>query len=409
TAGRSFGPVDFRPTVDALGPYLNVIREAPFRMQWINDARAEDGWWQAGRALVGTLVAAAHRLGVELRTDARVTSLNTADGAVVGLSGEDSSGDPFAVAADAVILASGGFEHSPRLLEQHFGFTFDAPMSPPWNEGDGLIMAQDVGADVSNLNGAWWTPVFHVGGEAQDHSRAFRNTNHVRALPGTILVNARGQRFVDEARSYSVVGRAMAEFDPAAANYPNRKAWLIFGGEFMPRYGVAAFGDLEMDASWSLTADSLETLGLRAGIDPNGLVRTVADWNLDMARGRDSAFHRGENYYDRYQGDQDLIDSPSASLAAIADGPYTAVRVFLGALGTKGGPRVDSHGRVLGPRQGPIPGLYAAGNVASSVMRAAYAGGGATIGPALTFGYLAGEHAAARHISSLAVAAAPTA
>lgn len=401
-AGRSFGPTDFRPTSDALGPYVGKIRDAPFRMQWINDARADEGWWQAGRALVGTLVAAAHRLGVEFRTDSRVTSLQSAEGMVVGVVGEDSSGSRFAIDADAVLLACGGFEHSQRLSEQHFGFTFDAPMSPPWNEGDGLAMALEVGADVSNLSGAWWTAVFHVDGETQDHSRAFRNTNNARALPGSILVDAKGERFVDEARSYHIVGRAMAQFDPQTATYPHRNAWLIFGRDFLPRYGATAFGDLEIDARWVHVEDSLDALAQRVGIDPDGLVRTVSLWNADMREGSDTAFHRGENFYDRYQGDRDRIDSAEATLAPISDGPYCAVRVHLGVLGTKGGPRVDASGRVLTPRETPIPGLYAAGNVASSVMRAAYPGGGATIGPALTFGFIAGEHAASlRPVDSL--------
>ncbi|MDF3309697.1 FAD-binding protein [Rhodococcus sp. T2V] len=213
-------------------------------------------------------------------------------------------------------------------------------------------------------------------------------------MPGTIVVNSAGERFVDEGRSYNIVGRAMATFDPTTASYPNLPAWLIFGDEMLHKYGSVAFGSLTPDKRWTTSADSLEELATKVGIDPVGLAATVKRFDEDARDGHDSQFGRGDSFYDQFQGDREQLGSVTASLAPIGSPRYYAVRLLLGSLGTKGGPRTDSNARVLDTRQRPISGLYAAGNAASSVMRGAYAGGGSTIGPALTFGYLAGEHAA---------------
>lgn len=390
--GRSFGPADFWPSADALGPLLDLIRDAPFRMQWINEEIVDAGWWQAGRALVGTLVASARRLGVEFVLDTRARRLLMTDGRVTGIAADGPDGS-VEFRGDAVILAAGGYEHNERLCEQHFGFAFEGPMSPPWNEGDALTMASGVGADLANLNGAWWFPVYHVDGERQDHAQAVRDTNRVRALPGTIVVNSAGERFVDEGRSYNIVGRAMAHFDPATASYPNLPAWLVFGDDMVRQHGVTAFGDLTPDPRWATTADSFDELAQKVGIDPEGLRRTVEVLERDVAAGHDSQFGRGDSVYDQFQGDRERLGERAASFGTLGEPPYHAVRLLLGTLGTKGGPRTDGSARVLDTRQQPIVGLYAAGNAASSVMRASYPGGGSTIGPALTFGFIAGEHA----------------
>jgi succinate dehydrogenase/fumarate reductase flavoprotein subunit len=166
----------------------------------------------------------------------------------------------------------------------------------------------------------------------------------------------------------------------------------VFDAEYRARYALGPLGRGDPDPDWLARADDLAGLAAAIGVPADALAATVARFN-DLARaGADEDFGRGSYAYDRFVGDQ---RAPDPTLRPLGGGPYYAAPVLPGCLGTKGGPRTDGRGRVLAAAGGPIPGLYAAGNAAASPFGLAYPGAGGTIGPALVFGYRAGEAAAA--------------
>jgi hypothetical protein len=181
----------------------------------------------------------------------------------------------------------------------------------------------------------------------------------------------------------------MRIFDPGRYEYVNAPAYMIFDARFRATYRVHDFGPDDPDPEWLISAETLPGLARLAGIDAEGLLAQVAEFNSDAAKGVDPAFGRGLNAYDRHMGDA-LLSGPEMNLRPLEDGPYYAVIAQLGCFGTKGGPMTDGRGRVLGHDGLPIPGLFAAGNVAAHVFGDAYPGGGSTLAPAMTFGYLAG-------------------
>jgi succinate dehydrogenase/fumarate reductase flavoprotein subunit len=141
-----------------------------------------------------------------------------------------------------------------------------------------------------------------------------------------------------------------------------------------------------------VTADTLDGLARAAGIDATGLAATVARWNAGAARGEDAEFGRGSTPYMRLQGDPAV--APNPCVAPILRPPFHAVQVVPGSFGTFAGIATDGQARVLDGQGDVIPGLYAAGTDAASIFGGHYPAGGIALGPALTFGYIAGRHAA---------------
>lgn len=349
--------------------------------------RTAQGIVGMGSALVGELLKGCLTLGVEVRTQTgAVGLLRSADGRVVGVRTSGPEGEGEARGARGVVLASGGFEWSGRLVDQFLGVPMVAPASPPGNVGDGLRMAMDVGASLGNMSEAWWGPMLHAVGDTYDREPLFRPTSGLRTLPGGIIVNGRGERFVNEAMNYNDLGKALANFDPGAYEYPNQPCWLIFDQRFRDSYSVATVTPDAPTPHWMTKADSLGDLAGAVGIDADGLERQVADFNVHAAEGRDPRFHRGESVYDTYRGDPTV--TPHRNLRPLGEGPYYAVPLILGCLGTKGGPVTDAKGRVLDTHDQPIPGLVACGNVAASPFGPGYPGAGATLGVGMTFGHL---------------------
>jgi succinate dehydrogenase/fumarate reductase flavoprotein subunit len=194
-----------------------------------------------------------------------------------------------------------------------------------------------------------------------------------------------------------------ALFERCAQDHPGQpvEAWLVCDHRFQRRFGLGHAKPWPLPLGWHLRsgylkrADSLEALARESGIAPKGLAATVAEYNQHAREGRDPQFHRGETPYDRMQGDPEH-DGPNPCVAPIEHGPFYAVRVVPGSLGTFAGLRGDAQGRVLDARGRPIAGLYAAGNDAASVMGGHYPSGGITLGPAMTFGFILAHHAAGR-------------
>ena len=346
-----------------------------------------------GRALVGGLLAAVLDAGAEVRTRARAGALMVDDGAVTGVvvDGQHHTG--------RVVLAAGGFQHDAGLVAELLPGAPVAPMGPPGCAGDAVRMARAAGAVLGNTAESWWMPAMAVPGEAVGGTAHYRPLHGERAQPGAIMVDATGRRFVDEAQNYGDVGRAMRGAGPgtdapAPAPAPARGTapwWLVFDAAYRHRYPVGPLDPGGPDPGWLVRGDDLAGLARATGLPGDALAATVARFNAGAAIGEDPDFGRGSYPYDRWIGDP---GAAHPTLAPITEAPFYALDVHLGCMGTKGGPRTDDRGRVLSASGRPIAGLYAAGNAAASPFGTATAAGGATLGPALVFGFRAGEAAA---------------
>jgi 3-oxosteroid 1-dehydrogenase len=341
-----------------------------------------------GLALTAGLRIGLAKLGVEVRLSTPMSGLATESGRVVGVDTPDGR----ITARRGVILASGGFEHSETLRREHQR----APIGTQWtvgaaeNTGDGLEQGRALGAAVDLLDDAWWGPSIPLSGGPY-----FCLSE--RTLPGCLLVNGEGKRFVNESAPYVDAVHAMyGEGSGPARNMPT---WLIADQRYRNRYLFAGLGPRQpfprrwYEAGAVVKAGSIASLSEKIDLPVEALAATIDRFNGFARGGDDEDFGRGESTYDRYYGDP--RNKPNPCLAELAVAPFYAVKIVPGDLGTKGGLRTDTHGRVLRENDEIIEGLYAAGNVSGAVMGHTYAGPGATIGPAMTFGYLAARHIAA--------------
>jgi succinate dehydrogenase/fumarate reductase flavoprotein subunit len=347
-----------------------------------------------GAALVGGLLAALLDRKVEPLLEIRGRELLVEDDRVVGLRAEQGGQEIFIKARRGVILATGGFEWDEALGAQFLGGKITHPNSPPANEGDGLRMAMALGADLANMSEAWWCPSVDVPGEEYDGRPLHRGDFAVRSLPHSILVNRKGQRFVNEAHNYNDMMKPFFTFDPVSYERPNLPAHLVVDQSFRDKYMLMTLMPGMPSPPWLVQADTLEALAAKIGVEPAGLAATVARFNGFAREGVDKDFRRGESTYDHFYGDPD--NEPNPNLGPLDKPPYYALEVFPGSIGTKGGPRVDLDAQVLRVDGSPMRGLYAAGNVMAGVTGPGYPGAGSTIGTAMTFGVLAARHAAAQ-------------
>jgi 3-oxosteroid 1-dehydrogenase len=295
-----------------------------------------------------------------------------------------------------VVLASGGFERNLGMREKYQRH----PTSDVWtagspnNQGDGIRMGQALGAAVDLMDDAWWTPVTMI---PPDFAWLLVVE---KSMPGSIMVNKAGARFTNEAAPYvDVVNGMYAANDPSAPSIP---CHLVFDARYRRSYPVGPLGPSKLQPDSAIggrlkrsgflkKAGTLAALAEKIGVDPAGLAETVKRFNEQARSGKDTDFHRGESLYDRYYSDSKI--KPNSCLAPIVEAPFYAIAVYPGDLGTKGGLVTDTDARVIDEKGTPIPGLYATGNCSSSVMGNSYPGAGGTIGPAMTFGYLAARHA----------------
>ncbi|ACB34692.1 fumarate reductase/succinate dehydrogenase flavoprotein domain protein [Leptothrix cholodnii SP-6] len=353
-----------------------------------------------GNALAGALLKSALERGVKLFTGLAASELIRDQGRVTGAVLRSADGQTRSVRARrGVVLATGGFPHDVQRKKALFAHAPSGhehwSAAPPTNTGDGLRLAEAVGAriDVGAHAGAW-APVSLV--PRRDGSVGHFPHLVDRGKPGLIAVNARGQRFVNEAGSYHDFMNALFAGTPAGEA---PVAWLVVDHRFQRRYGLGHSKPWPLPLGGHLRSGylqrghSFEELAQRCGIDPAGLARTVAHYNPAAREGRDPAFGRGSTAYNRMQGDAEHAGT-NPCVAPIEDGPYYAVKVVPGSLGTFAGLAADAHARVLDARGAPIPGLYACGNDMASVMGGHYPSGGITLGPAMTFGYVLAHHVA---------------
>jgi succinate dehydrogenase/fumarate reductase flavoprotein subunit len=346
-----------------------------------------------GQAVVGALLAGCLARGIEPELGVAVRRLIVEDGVVRGVEVADAAGARAIRAERGVILATGGFEWDGELVRAFLRGPLTAPASPPQARGDGLRIALKAGVALGNMTSAWWTPTLAPGETWPDGSPRAYPVLIERTLPGSILVNRRGRRFCNEATNYSALAGAFHQFDPAAYDFANLPAWLVFDADYRARYPVGPAMPGGPTPDWMVEAPTLADLAERIGCDATGLEATVARFNAHAAEGRDPDFGRGLSAYDVFYGDRSRPGA-AGTLGPLARAPFYAVPIQMGALGTNGGVRTDALGRALDPDGAAIPGLYAAGNVMAAPTGSVYAGAGGTLGPALTFGVITGRHAA---------------
>lgn len=355
--------------------------------------RVAAGLHGMGLGLTGALLKACLDRGIEPVLNARADKLVADERRVGGVRFETTDG-PLEVEAGAVVVATGGFEWNDDLVRTFLRGPMTGPAGAPTNTGDGLVMAMDAGARLGNMRNAWWVPVARVPGEEAWGAPSVHLILLERTRPGSILVNGHGRRFANEAGNYNALGGAFHAFDPAAFTYPNQPCWLVFDHAHKQRYDVAGFRAGNEVPDWMPTGDTPEALAEAIGVDPAALAATIARFNEHAAKGTDPDFGRGESAYDTFNGDRTL-PGVQATLGPLATPPYHAIRIESGALGTNGGPKTDTRGRVIALDGGVIAGLYAAGNVMAAPTGMVYGGAGGTLGPAITFGWIAGRDAAA--------------
>ncbi|CCW13994.1 3-oxosteroid 1-dehydrogenase [Rhodococcus aetherivorans] len=363
-----------------------------------------------GQALMAGLRVGLRDAGVPLLLNTALTDLVVEDGVVRGVRVESDGRTDTIRARRGVLIASGGFEHNEQMRTQYQR----APIGTEWtvgakaNTGDGIRAGQALGAAVDFMDDAWWGPSFPLTGGPW-----FALSE--RSLPGSMMVNAAGRRFVNESAPYVEAVHAMYGGRHGRGDGPgeNIPCWMILDQRYRNRYTFAGitprspFPKRWLKAGVVVQAGSINELAEKIGVPAQTLTATVERFNGFARAGRDEDFGRGESGYDHYYGDP--RNKPNPSLGAIDKAPFYAIKVVPGDLGTKGGLRTDADARVLREDGTVIEGLYAAGNASGPVMGHTYAGPGATIGPAMTFAYLAvldalgrPEQPAARPISETA-------
>lgn len=352
-----------------------------------------------GVALVARLAKSAEDLGVLLWESAPVTSLTQDEAGVTGAVVKTTRGDIRIRARKAVVLAAGGFANDIERRKALF------PRTPTGHEhlalpplgvnGDGLTLGESAGGQInSDLHSTVaWAPVSRV-----THSDgSIGHFPHIieRAKPGIIGVLSNGQRFVNEANGYYDYVTAMVEQAPAGEPVAS---WLICTHDFQRRYGLGISRPFPIpvgpfiQSGYLKSAYTLEGLARVCGIDAKGLQTTVDDYNRHAQTGQDPQFGRGSTPYNRKQGDP--LHQPNPCVAPISKGPFYAVKVEPGCFGTFAGLKTNEHAQVLNADGQAIKGLYAAGTDMASIMGGYYPAGGINLGPALTFGYIAGRHMA---------------
>jgi 3-oxosteroid 1-dehydrogenase len=353
-----------------------------------------------GRALIAPLRIGLQKAGVPVLLNTALTDLYVEDGVVRGIYVRDTnspeSDEPRLIRARrGVILGSGGFEHNEQMRVKYQR----APITTEWtvgavaNTGDGIVAAEKLGAALELMEDAWWGPTVPLVG-APWFALSERNS------PGSIIVNTSGKRFMNESMPYVeachwMYGGKYGQGDGPGENIP---AWLIFDQQYRDRFIFAGLQPGQripkrwLESGVIVKADTLSELAELTGLPVDGLQATVERFNGFARSGVDEDFKRGQSAYDRYYGDP--TNKPNPNLGELSHAPYYAAKMVPGDLGTKGGVRTDVDGRALRDDDSVIAGLYAAGNVSSPVMGHTYPGPGGTIGPAMTFGYLAALHLA---------------
>ena len=355
-----------------------------------------------GQSLAARLRLAVKDRGIPLWLDSPMTELITDDdGAVIGAIVEHGGTTQRIGARGGVILAAGGFDHDMAWRRQYLPvLEKDWSFGNPLAMGDGIRAGEKVGGSTDLLDEAWWFPAI----QWPDGRLQFMLNE--RMMPSQFVVNGDGKRFINEAAPYMDFAHAMIEGHKSGVTHI--PCWLITDIRSFHRYVVAGHLPIPkvpfapvptgrtvpkawLDSGVVKTGGSWDELAAEIGFPADALRRSADRFNELARSGHDDDFNRGDSAYDNYYGDPTL---PNPNLHPLTKPPYYAFQIILGDLGTSGGLRTDEHARVLRADDSIVKNLYAVGNTSAAVMGRSYAGAGATIGPAMTFGYVAAKHIA---------------
>lgn len=338
-------------------------------------------------------------------------------GAVVGVEATNGEGATVAIRARrGVIFGSGGFTSNPEMSLNYLRGPIFGGCTVPTGEGDFVQLSSAVGAKLANMNNAWWWPVI------LEQALQFRSVPTGYAQnPGDsmVMVNAEGRRVVNEKIQYNERTQAHFVWDPVRSRYPNLITFVVYDESCRERFGAGTGMIIRpgLAAPYVLSGNTLDELaaaidarlseiaprtgGFRLDADfVANLKGTIARFNTFAETGKDLDFHRGEAPIEfAFHGPARGNTMPNITMRPIAaTGPYYAVMTAAGTLDTKGGPKTNERAQILNQEERPIPGLYGAGNCVASPAGQAYWAGGGTIGPALTFGAIAGRNAASEAV-----------
>ena len=355
----------------------------------------------SGNALAARLAQSALDLGIPILTSTPVREVTLFSGRATGVLADGADGPCRITARQGVVLACGGFPQDIQRIAKAYphlqrGGEHLSP-TPLGNTGDGVAMAEKLGAnvDIRFEDSAAWMPVSRV----PYRDGTFGVFPHLldRYKPGIIGVLRNGQRFTNESNSYHDVGAALVR---ACAGQKETAMWLICDKATIAKYGLGYAKPAPMPlgghlrSGYLVKGNTLAELAANAGIDPAGLEQTVRHYNTGAVRGEDPAFHRGSTSFNRYLADPE--HRPNPCVAPVQTGPFYALKVVMGDLGTFDGIQTSVVGEVLKRDGTAIDGLYAVGNDRASVMGGNYPGAGITHGPNMTFGFITGNHIADR-------------
>ncbi|MGE0330288.1 MAG: FAD-dependent oxidoreductase [Ramlibacter sp.] len=347
-----------------------------------------------GNALAARLFHSAIECGVTLWNNAPALELVTTGGAVTGVVVQRDGKRLTVRARRGVLLASGGYGASQKMRAKYIPMAeHHHSLQPEGNVGDGIRMGAAAGGwhDPRHAGDCIWTPVSlyrKADGTVVKYPHIFID----RAMPGCMVVDPSGRRFVNEGTSYQTFVRTMHERGFTRVH-------LVANRDFLRKYGMglarpAPFSERAyVDAGYLIEAPTLDELARRIGVAPVALQETVERFNASAASGTDPDFGKGADAHSRFRGDQ--THGPNPAIGPVGPGPYYALALYPGDLSTVGGLQANGRAQVLDEAGQPVPGLYAAGLDMNSMMRGQYPGGGSSIGPAMTFGYIAAHQMAA--------------
>lgn len=391
------------PTTGADYRWMNLVARLPRKgipvyakrlVQGVGGRMLGRRYAAGGQGLMAGLFTGVLRAGIPIWTGTTLTRLTRRGERVSGAVVEHGGREVTISARRGVVLATGGFDHrmEMRWKFQSESLGADLSLGAAANTGDGIRAGQEIGAAIDLMDQAWWFPaVAPLPGKAPAVMLA------ERSLPGCLIVDQHGRRFVNEATDYMSFGQRLLELERSGS--PVESMWIVFDQHYRNSYvfGAELFPRMRIPQAWydagiAVRADNLAELGAGIGVPVPEFVETMTRFNQNAAAGEDPDFGRGRSAYDRYYGDPTI--KPNPNLRPLVDGPFYAVRMVLSDLGTCGGLKTDERARVLREDGGPIAGLYAIGNTAANAFGTTYPGAGATIAQGLVYGYIAAQEAA---------------
>ncbi len=393
------------PTTGADYRWLNLMARVPRKGLPLIAKRLGQGvgglligrrYVAGGQALAAGLFAGVLQASIPIWTDTALRQLTIDGDRVTGAVLQHNGRDVTVTARRGVVLAAGGFDHNiaMRWKFQSESLGEDLSLGATSNTGDAILIAQEAGASIDLMDQAWWFPAVAPLPGAEPLVMLAE-----RSLPGSLIVDQTGSRFVNESTDYMSFGQRILELN--RSGNPVSTMWIVFDQAYRNSYVFAAdlFPRMAIPENWYAAgiahrSAGLAELGRKMGVPESRFIQTTSRFN-DMAKGGvDFDFGRGGSAYDRYYGDPTV--TPNPNLRPVDQGPFYAVKMVLSDLGTCGGLRADERARVLREDGTPIGGLYAIGNTAANAFGASYPGAGATIAQGLVFGYIAARDAAAR-------------